>query len=76
MLSRVVAKSERGLYMGVQHTFGGISRVSFPLATGFAMDRMGKGVPYVVAGILVLMTLLLTASMERFIEPVVAKSGT
>jgi len=37
---------------------------------------MGKGVPYVVAGILVLMTLLLTASMERFIEPVVAKSGT
>jgi multidrug resistance protein len=69
MLSRVVAKSERGLYMGVQHTFGGVSRVSFPLATGFAMDRMGKGVPYVVAGILVLMTLLLTASMERFIEP-------
>ena len=68
MLSRVVAKSERGLYMGVQHTFGGISRVSFPLATGFAMDRMGKGVPYVVAGILVLLTLLLTASMERFIE--------
>jgi multidrug resistance protein len=68
MLSRVVAKSERGLYMGVQHTFGGVSRVSFPLATGFAMDRMGKGVPYVVAGILVLMTLLLTASMERFVE--------
>jgi len=73
MLSRVVAKSERGLYMGVQHTFGGISRVSFPLATGFAMDRMGKGVPYVVAGVLVLLTLVLTVSMERFIEPVVAK---
>ena len=72
MLSRVVAKSERGLYMGVQHTFGGISRVSFPLATGFAMDRMGKGVPYVVAGVLVLFTLLLTASMERFLEQPVA----
>ncbi|HEY4954591.1 MAG TPA: MFS transporter [Gemmatimonadaceae bacterium] len=68
MLSRVVAKSERGLYMGVQHTFGGISRVSFPLATGFAMDRMGKGIPYIVAGILVLLTLVLTVSMERFIE--------
>jgi multidrug resistance protein len=72
MLSRVVAKSERGLYMGVQHTFGGISRVSFPLATGFAMDRMGKGVPYVVAGVLVLLTLFLTASMERFLEQPVA----
>ena len=69
MLSRVVTKAERGLYMGVQHTFGGISRVSFPLATGFAMDRMGKGVPYVVAGVLVLMTLLLTASMEQYAEP-------
>jgi hypothetical protein len=44
--------------------------VSFPLATGFAMDRMGKGVPYVVAGVLVLLTLILTASMERFLEPV------
>ncbi len=69
MLSRVVSKAERGLYMGVQHTFGGISRVSFPLATGFAMDRMGKGVPYVVAGVLVLLTVLLTFSMERYAEP-------
>jgi hypothetical protein len=29
MLSRVVAQTERGLYMGVQHTFGGISRSRF-----------------------------------------------
>lgn len=69
MLSRVVSKSERGLYMGVQHTFGGISRVSFPLATGFAMDRLGKGVPYVVAGGLVLLSLALTSQMERYAEP-------
>lgn len=69
MLSRVVSKSERGLYMGVQHTFGGLSRVSFPLATGYAMDRLGKGVPYVVAGVLVLLSLALTASMERYAEP-------
>ena len=69
MLSRVVSKSERGLYMGVQHTFGGLSRVSFPLATGYAMDRLGKGVPYVVAGILVLLSLVLTTSMERYAEP-------
>jgi multidrug resistance protein len=69
MLSRVVAQSERGLYMGVQHTFGGISRVSFPLATGFAMDRIGKSVPYVVAGLLVFLSLGLTSSMERYAEP-------
>jgi len=69
MLSRVVSKTERGLYMGVQHTFGGISRVSFPLATGYAMDRIGKSVPYVVAGGLVLLSLALTSSMERYAEP-------
>lgn len=69
MLSRVVSKSERGLYMGVQHTFGGLSRVSFPLATGYAMDRIGKSVPYVVAGGLVLVSLVLTSSMERYAQP-------
>lgn len=66
MLSRVVPKRHRGLYMGVQHTFGGVSRVVFPLAAGVAMDHLGLGFPYVVAGVLVLSTLLLTTSMEQY----------
>jgi len=66
MLSRVVPKRHRGLYMGVQHTFGGVSRVVFPLAAGIAMDHLGLGFPFVVAGILVLSTLLLTTSMEQY----------
>jgi multidrug resistance protein len=69
MLSRVVSKTERGLYMGVQHTFGGVSRVSFPLLAGYAMDHIGKGVPYVIAGALVAMSLLLTSSMEKYAQP-------
>src|SRR6266542_4242830 len=39
LLSRVVPAAERGLYMGVQHTFGGVSRVAFPIAAGLAIDR-------------------------------------
>jgi multidrug resistance protein len=66
MLSRVVPKRHRGLYMGVQHTFGGVSRVVFPLAAGVAMDHLGLGFPFVVAGVLVLSTLLLTTSMEQY----------
>jgi multidrug resistance protein len=66
MLSRVVPKRHRGLYMGVQHTFGGASRVVFPLAAGVAMDHLGLGFPFVVAGVLVLATLLLTTSMEEY----------
>lgn len=66
MLSRVVPKRHRGLYMGVQHTFGGVSRVIFPLAAGVAMDHLGLGIPFVIAGVLVLGTLLLTNSMEEY----------
>jgi MFS family permease len=66
MLSRVVPSRNRGLFMGVQHTFGGVSRVLFPLAAGVAMDHLGLGFPFVVAGVLVLSTLLLTTSMEDY----------
>ena len=60
LLSRVVPSNERGLYMGVQHTFGGISRVAFPIAAGFLIDGLGVGVPFWIAGLLVLVTLPLT----------------
>ncbi len=59
-LSRVIARRERGLYMGVQHAFGGLSRVVFPIGVGLAMDHVGLGIPFFVAGVLVLATLPLT----------------
>lgn len=66
MLSRVVPKAQRGLYMGVQHTFGGVSRVAFPLIAGYGMDTLGMGVPFIFAGVMVLATLLLTGAMESY----------
>lgn len=66
MLSRVVPNAQRGLYMGVQHTFGGVSRVAFPLIAGFGMDALGMGVPYLFAGVMVLGTLLFTAPLEDY----------
>ena len=69
LLSRVVPGPERGLYMGVQHTFGGVSRVAFPIAAGLLMDRFGVGVPFWLAGVLVLATLPLTRSIGRRPEP-------
>ncbi len=57
MLSQVVSGRERGLYMGVQHAFGGISRVAFPLLAGVFIDRFGVGVPFWVSGLSVLVTL-------------------
>jgi MFS family permease len=63
LLSGVVPARERGLYMGVQHTFGGVSRVAFPIAAGLLMERFGVGVPFWLAGLLVLVTLPLTRSI-------------
>ena len=60
LLSRVVPSRERGLYMGVQHLFGGMSRVAFPIAAGVLMDHFDVGVPFWIAGALVLAGLPLT----------------
>jgi multidrug resistance protein len=70
LLSRVVPGNERGLYMGVQHTFGGVSRVVFPIAAGVMMDHLGIGVPFWISALLVLATLPLTAAMEGYLKPV------
>jgi len=64
LLSRVVAKGERGLQMGVQQAYGGISRVAFPIVAGALVDQFGAGVPFMVAGLLVLLTLTMTSSLE------------
>jgi MFS family permease len=75
LLSRMVPGRERGLYMGVQHTFGGVSRVAFPIAAGLLMDRFGLGVPFWLAGVLVLATLPLTRSIGRVPEPEPAEAA-
>ena len=66
LLSQVVPGADRGLYMGVQQTFGGVSRVAFPVAAGYVMDRFGYGTPFWIAAILVLVTLPLTGAMGGY----------
>ena len=63
LLSRAVSSRERGLYMGVQHLFGGVSRVAFPIGAGLLMDRFDVGVPFWIAGALVLAGLPLTGGI-------------
>jgi multidrug resistance protein len=72
LLSRVVPSRERGLHMGVQQTYGGVSRVAFPILAGFLIDRFGVGSPYAVAAVLVAATLLITAPLERYGKPLSA----
>jgi hypothetical protein len=45
--------------MGVQQTFGGLSRVIVPLWAGFSYDHFGKNVPLFTSAALVLGTIVL-----------------
>jgi predicted MFS family arabinose efflux permease len=65
LLSRVVPANERGLQMGVQQTYGGLSRVAFPIGGGLLVDHYGPGLPFMVAGLLVLATLMMTTSIDQ-----------
>jgi MFS family permease len=64
LLSRVIAAHERGLFMGVQQTYGGIARVIVPLWAGFAYDHFGKSVPFVTSALLVMGSLFLGLSVD------------
>lgn len=64
MLSRVISSRERGLYMGVQQTFGGLSRVIIPLWAGFSYDHFGKTVPLFTSAALVVGTIALGLGID------------
>ncbi|MEP7064583.1 MAG: MFS transporter [Gemmatimonadota bacterium] len=66
LLSRVVGENERGLYMGVQQTYGGIARVIYPLVAGVASDHLGEMAPFWISGGLVLSTIAMGSQLGRF----------
>jgi hypothetical protein len=59
--------------MGVQQTYGGLSRVIIPLWAGYSYDHFGRQVPFLTSALLVLLTLLLGLGVEdgRNTKPVV-----
>ena len=63
LLSKVISQDDRGLYMGVQQTFGGLSRVVFPVVLGWIFDRMNGGAPFWVSASLVFATLALSFAL-------------
>ncbi|MEO6778570.1 MAG: MFS transporter [Gemmatimonadaceae bacterium] len=54
LLSRVIGRNERGLYMGVQQTFGGLARVIVPIFAGYTYDHFGHSIPFWVSAGLVM----------------------
>jgi MFS family permease len=68
LLSRVISSKERGLYMGVQQTFGGLARVLFPILFGYLFDKYVP-LPFLLSAGLVALTIYLGLGMEAYLEP-------
>ena len=68
MLSRVTPSHERGLYMGVQQTFGGLARVIFPILAGWLFDKVIP-LPFLVSAGLVLTTIFLGLGLQVYVRP-------
>ena len=66
LLSRVINPADRGLYMGLQQSYGGVSRIIAPLWAGFAFDTLGNGVPFFTAAAFVLGTISLGLGLDQY----------
>jgi MFS family permease len=68
MLTRVISPSDRGLYMGVQQTFGSAARVVMPLVFGALFD-WHLASPFLLSAAMVAFTIYLGLGMERYATP-------
>lgn len=66
LLSRVIGVGERGVYMGVQQSFGRVSTVVFQLFCGMVYDHIGRTAPFWISGTFVAATLFLGLDMESY----------
>ena len=64
LLSRVINPRERGLYMGMQQTYGGMARALAPLFFGWSFDNLGVSSPYFFASIFIVATIFLSPQLS------------
>jgi MFS family permease len=69
LLSRVIAPRERGLYMGMQQTYGGVARIIAPLFFGWAFDSLGVSSPYFFSSAFILATIFLGFGLDQYARP-------
>ncbi len=74
LLSRVISQRERGLYMGLQQTYGGISRIIAPLFFGWAFDRLGVSSPWFFSAAFIMATIFLGFGLDKYARPARAEA--
>jgi MFS family permease len=69
LLSRVTSPRERGLYMGMQQTYGGVARIIAPLFFGWAFDSLGVSSPYFFSSAFIVATIFLGFGLDQYARP-------
>jgi MFS family permease len=69
LLSRVISQRERGLYMGMQQTYGGVARIIAPLFFGWSFDRLGVSSPYFFSAAFIMATIFLGFGLDQYARP-------
>jgi MFS family permease len=69
LLSRVIAQRDRGLYMGMQQTYGGVARIIAPQFFGWSFDAIGVSSPFFVASAIILATIPLGFGLDKYARP-------
>jgi MFS family permease len=75
LLSRVTAQRERGLYMGMQQTYGGVSRIIAPLFFGWSFDHLGVSSPYFFSSAFIFATIFLGFGLDQYARPKAAPTA-
>jgi MFS family permease len=65
-LSRIIKPRERGLFMGMQQTYGGVARAIAPLFFGWSFDRLGISSPYFIASAIIMATIFLGLGLDKY----------
>src|SRR6184192_611061 len=68
LLSRVINPRERGLYMGMQQTYGGVARIIAPLFYGWAFDSLGVSSPYFFSSAIIAATIFLGFGLDKYVR--------
>src|SRR5438132_9626551 len=66
LLSRVVSQRERGLYMGMQQTYGGVTRAIAPVLSGRAFDTLSVSSPYYFSSAIIAATIFLGFGLDKY----------
>ena len=66
LLSRVISPRERGLYMGMQQTYGGVARAIAPLFFGWSFDKLGVSSPYFFSSAFIVATIFLGFGLDKY----------